>query len=177
MPTGPRIFDTRDLTTAENVLQAGWAKSAAGLLDRLEVDGTRITIRRRDGAVDELRKGAFRCTSYRTGSGRRLFVIRADDGRKIRFMEMEGMLSPADWNAIADEVLEATPSNLNALFVRAAAAIVIGMFAAAISVGIVGGMLGLEDDQLVFSAPLSLGIMAAWIATRWFGFARMNWPR
>src|SRR2546422_7222322 len=110
--TTPTSFVTRELTTREYVLQAGWAKSKSGLLERLDVNGSRITIRRRNGAVDELEKGAFRCTSYRTGSGRRLFIIRTGDGRTIRFMEMDGMLSAAQWDAIADHVLEAVPSNL-----------------------------------------------------------------
>ena len=137
--TANKTFVTRDLTAGENALQAGWAKSKSGLLDRLEVNGSRITIRRRDGAVDELQKGAFRCTSYRTGSGRRLFVIKTDDGRKIRFMEMSGMLSAAEWDYIANEVLGAVPSDLNKVVTRAGLAILIGMFVAALTVGFSGG--------------------------------------
>ncbi|MEO8359755.1 MAG: hypothetical protein ABI672_06970 [Vicinamibacteria bacterium] len=176
MPTGSRSFVTRELTARENILQAGWAKSASSLLDRLDVKGSHLTIRRRDGAVDELEQGAFRCTSYRTGSGRRLFVIRASDGRTIRFLEMEGVLSVEEWDAIADEVLGATPLNLNALFLRGAVAIVPGMLAAVMSVGIVGAIFRLEPEQLVFSAPLSLGLMAGWIAALWYGLTRLNWP-
>ena len=173
--TKPRTFVTRDLTTGENVRQAGWAKAKSGLLDRIEVDGDRITVRRRDGAVDELRKGAFRCTSYRTGLGRRLFVIRTDDGRKIRFLEMTGMLSEAEWEAIADEVLEAVPSKLVKIIMRAGASLLIGMLAAAISAGLCAGFFGLSDEQVAFSSPLSLGLMAGWTAALWFGFGRLRW--
>ena len=174
-PTKPKTFVTRELTTGENIVQAGWAKSKSGLLERLEVDGSRITLHRRDGTMDEFKKGAFRCTSYRTGSGRRLFVIRTDDGRNIRFMEMAGMLSDAEWNAIADEVLEATPSNLNQLVMRAGVSIVAGMFAAAITVGLIAGLLGLTDEQIVFSSPLSISLMIGWAVALWFGCKRLGW--
>jgi hypothetical protein len=172
--TTGKTFVTRELTTGENALQAGWAKSKSGLLDRLDVNGSRITIRRRNGAVDELQKGAFRCTSYRTGSGRRLFVIKADDGRKIRLMEMNGMLSAAEWDDIADEVLGAVPSDLNKIVTRAGLSIVIGMFAAALTAGFLAGLLGLTDEQVAFSSPLSLGLMAGWIVALWFGFKRLS---
>lgn len=168
-------FVTRELTTRENMLQAGWAKSKSGLLERLEVNGSRITIRRRDGAVDELQKGAFRCTSYRTGSGRRLFVIRADDGRKVRFMEMTGVLSDAQWDAIADHILEAVPSNLNKVVILAGASILIGMFAAAVTVGLIAGLFGLTDEQVAFWSPLSLSLMGGWTIALWFGFKRLFW--
>ncbi len=171
----PKTYITRDLTAGENVLQAGWAKSKSGLLESLEVDGSRITLRRRDGSVDELQKGAFRCTSHRTGSDRRLFIIKTDDGRKIRFLEMTGMLSDTEWDAIADDVLQAAPSNLNQLVLQAGLSIVFGMFAAAISVGIIGGIFGLAADQLVFSSPLSIGLMAGWAVALWFGFRRLRW--
>ena len=87
---GPRAFVTRDLTTGENVLQAGWAKRGAVLLDRLQVDGPRLTLRRRDGSVEELVRGEFHCTTYRNGAKRRIFVIKTTDGRKITFIEMDG---------------------------------------------------------------------------------------
>ncbi len=174
-PTQSKIFVTRDLTAGENVRQAGWAKSKSGLLDRLEVDGPRITLRRRDGAVDELQKGAFRCTSYRTGSGRRLFVIRTDDGRKIRVMEMAGMLSDEDWDEIARDVLEAVPSNLTKIVMRAGASLLIGMFAAAITAGVVASVFDLTPEQVVFSSPLSLSLMVGWSVALWFGFGRLGW--
>ncbi len=171
----PRAFVTRDLTTGENVLQAGWAKSKSGLLDRIEVDGTRITVRRRDGAMDVLQKGAFRCTSYRTSSGRRLFVIRTDDGRNIRFLEMTDMLSDADWETIANEVLEAVPSNLVKITKRACASLLIGMLAAALTAGLCAGIFGLTEEQIAFSSPLSLVLMAGWTAALWFGLGRLRW--
>ena len=174
-PTQSKIFVTRDLTAGENVRQAGWAKSKSGLLDRLEVDGPRITLRRRDGAVDELQKGAFRCTSYRTGSGRRLFVIRTDDGRKIRVMEMAGMLSDEDWDEIAREVFVAVPSNLTQFVMRAGASLLIGMIAAAITAGWAASVFELTPAQVVFSSPLSLGLMAAWTFALWLGFRRLGW--
>ena len=171
---GPLRFVTRDLTPGENLLHAGWAKSKSGLLDTLEVDGLRITIRRRDGAIDELHKGAFTCTSYQTNSAGRLFIVRTDDGRKIRFMEMPGMLPRAQWDAIADDILGAVPSNIVNLMLQGSFAIVAGMFAAAVTVGVLAGMLGLTDEQTVFSAPLSLGLMLAWAIALWFAYGRVQ---
>lgn len=176
-PLESKIFITRDLTAGENVRQAGWAKSKSGLLDRIEVDGSRIIVRRRDGAVDELQKGAFRCTSYRTGSGRRLFVIRTDDGRKIRVMEMAGMLSDEEWDEIAREVFAAVPSNLTKIVMRAGASLLIGMFAAAITAGVVASLFDLTAEQVVFSSPLSLSLVAGWTVALWFAFKRLGWWR
>lgn len=173
-PAGPLRFVTRDLTRGENLLHAGWAKSKSGLLDVLEVDGPRITIRRRDGAVDELQKGAFSCTSYQTNSAGRLFIIRTDDGRKIRFMEMPGMLSGAQWDAIADDVLGAVPSNIVNLMLQGGFAIVAGMFAAAVTVGVLAGMLDLTHEQMVFESPLSLSLMVAWAIALWFAYGRVR---
>ena len=164
---GPRVFVTRDLTTGENVLQAGWAKRGSVLLDRLEVDGPRITLRRRDGSVDRLLQGEFQCTTYRNGAKRRIFVIKNPDGRKIKFLEMDGMLSPEEWDTIADEVLAAEPSQFVGLFLQGCWSIVIGMLVAAFATGFVGGMFHLKEEQLKFSSPLSLGMMAVWTAIVW----------
>ncbi len=174
-PTSPQIFITRDQTPGEYLLQAGWAKSKSGLLDRLEVDGTRITLRRRNGAVDELQKGAFRCTSYRTSSGRRLFVIKTDDGRKIRFLEITGMLSADEWNTIAHDVLAAQPSNLTNIVTRAGISLVLGMLASAVSAGLLAGMFDLSAEQVVISSPLSICLLIGWIAAIWFGFRFLRW--
>ena len=171
---GPLMFVTRDLTPGENLLHAGWAKSKSGLLDVLEVDGPRISIRRRDGSIDELHKGAFTCTSYQTNSAGRLFIIRADDGRKIRFMEMSGMLTDAQWDAIADDVLKAVPSNIVNVMLQGGFAIVAGMFAAAVTVGVLAGIFDLKDEQTVFSAPLSLSLMLAWAIALWFAYGRVR---
>jgi hypothetical protein len=168
-------FVTRDLTPGEYVRQAGWAKAQSGLLDRLEVEGTRITLRRRNGAVDELQMGAFRCTSYRTGSGRRLFVIKTNDGRKIRFLEMTGMLSDDEWNTIAHDVLAAHPSNLTNIVTRAGISVVLGMLASAVSAGLLAGMFDLSPEQVVISSPLSIGLLIVWIPAIWFGFRFLHW--
>jgi hypothetical protein len=135
----PLVFVTRDLTTGEDLLQAGWAKRGAVLLDRLEAAGDRITIRRRDGSVDEVRRGEFRCTTYRNGAKRRIFVIKTTDGRKITFIEMDGMLSPDEWDTIADEVLAAKRSQFTGHFIEVCRAIVLGMLMAALATGFVGG--------------------------------------
>ena len=50
----PLRFVTRDMTSGENLLHAGWAKSKSGLLDVLEVDGLRISICRRDGSIERI---------------------------------------------------------------------------------------------------------------------------
>lgn len=173
-PIPSRTFVTRDLSAGQNVLQAGWAKSKSGLLDRLEVDGTRLTIRLRDGAVHELTPGKFRCTSYRTGSGRRLFVIRTDDGRKVRFLEMDEMLSAEEWDTIADEVLGAVPSNLNRNLTLGGYSLVLGMLAAALTAGFLGGLLHLPAEQFAFTSPLALGLMAGWTVLIWIGFWRLR---
>ncbi|HTH46262.1 MAG TPA: hypothetical protein VMB21_02000 [Candidatus Limnocylindria bacterium] len=170
----PTVFVTRDLTTGENILQAGWAKRGAVLLDRLQVDGRHITLRRRDGSVDELEQGEFRCTTYRNSSKRRIFVIKTTDGRKISFMEMDGMLSAEEWDTIADEVLAAQPSQIAGLFLQAGWSIVIGMLAAALATGFVGGMFHLKEEQLKFSAPLSLGMMAVWSVIVWLVLQRLR---
>lgn len=169
-PPRPIAFITRELTAGEQVWQAGWAKRKSGLLDRLDVDGPRITIRRRDGVVDEVRKGEFRCTTYRTRSGRRLFVLKTDDGRKIQFLEMDGMLAPEEWDAIADEVLEATPSNLAAVMARAGLSLIPGMLAAALTTGFLGGLLDLKPEQMKIHSPLCLGLITVWTVAFWFGF-------
>lgn len=168
----PITFVTRELTMGEMLRQAGWAKSKAGLLDQLEVDGSRIVIRRRNGAVDELRKGEFRCTTYRTRAGRRLFVIRTNDGRKIQFLEMDGMLSAAQWDTIATKILEAKPSQLANIVTRAGLSALLGMFLAALSAGILGGILGWKDEQLRIGSPLSLGLIGGWTIVWWLGFRR-----
>lgn len=166
-------FVTRDLTPAESTLQAGWAKSNAGLLAVLEVEGARITIRRRNGAEDVLQQGQFHCTVYRTGSGRRLFVIGTDDGRKIRLLEMAGSLSAAQWDAIA-EVLHAQPSQLNSRITQAGISLLGGMLGAAVSVDVVVGFFELDAAQLAISSPLSLGLIAGWALALWFAG---NWLR
>ena len=173
-PAGPLRFVTRDMTRGENLLCAGWAKSKSGLLDVLEVDGPRIIIRRRNGAVDELQKGAFSCTSYRTNSAGRLFVIRTDDGRKICFLEMPGTLSGAQWDAMADDVLGAVPSNVVNVVLQGGFAIVAGMFAAAITVGLLAGMFDLTHEQRVFESPLSLSLLLAWAIALWFAYGRVR---
>ena len=165
--SGPRTFVARDLTTGENLLQAGWAKRGAVLLDRLQVDGPRLTLRRRDGSVDELVQGEFRCTTYRNGAKRRIFVIKTTDGRKITFIEMDGMLSPEEWDTIADEVLAAKPSQFVGLFLQGGWSIVLGMLAAALATGFVGGMFHLKEEQLKFGSPLSLGMIAFWTVIVW----------
>lgn len=162
-----RSFVTRDLTTGENALQAGWAKGGAGLLERLEADGPHITLRRRDGSVDELRQGEFRCVTYRNSSKRRIFVIKTKDGRTIRFAEMEGMLSAEEWDAIADEVLSARPSQVAGLVLQGGRSVVFGMLVAAFATGFVGGMFHLKEEQLKFSSPLGLGMMAGWTLVAW----------
>ena len=167
-------FVTRDLTARENLLHAGWAKSESGLLDTLEVDGSRIIIRRRDGAVDELQKGAFRCTSYQTSSAGRLFIVKTDDGRKIRFMEMPGMLPDDQWDVIAGNVLGAVPSNIVNAMLQGGFAILAGMLAAAITVGVLAGMLDLTHEQIAFQSPLSLGLMVAWAVALWFAYGRVR---
>ncbi len=174
IPNLRRTFVTRELTPGEGLAQAGWAKSDSGLLERLEVNGAHITVRRRNGAVDELTQGKFRCTSYRTGSGRRLFVIRTDDGRKIRFLEMDGMLSAEEWDIIADDVLGAVRSNLAAVVSRAGFSLVLGMLLGAVTTGILGGMFNLQDSQLAIGSPLGMGTIAAWTVAVWFGW---GWSR
>ena len=173
-PTTAARYVTRDLTRGENLLHAGWAKSNSGLLDWLEVDAAKITIRRRDGSVDVLQKGAFSCTSYQTNSAGRLFIIKAGDGRKIRFMEMPGMLTDAQWDAIADDVLGAVPSNIVNVMLQGGFAIVAAMFAAAITVGVLAGSLGLTQEQMVFESPLSLGLMLVWAIALWFAYGRVR---
>ncbi len=160
-------FVTRDLTTGESVLQAGWAKRGSVLLDRLSVNGPHITVRLRDGSIEELLQGEFRCTTYRNSSKRRIFVIKTKDGRKISFAEMDGMLSAEEWDTIADEVLAATPSQFAGLFLLGGWSIVIGMLLAAFATGLVGAMFHLKEEQLKFSAPLSLGMMAGWSVIVW----------
>lgn len=154
----------------ENVLQAGWAKSKSGLLDRLEVDGSRITVRLRDGKVHELTRGAFRCTSYYNSTGRRLFVIRTDDRRKICILEMEGMLPAEDWRYIAHEVLGAVPSEMSINIKQGGASIIIGMFLGALATGFAGGMFHLKQEQLAFGSPLAIGMMTFWTIAAWFVF-------
>ena len=166
-------FVTRELTPREMLLQAGWAKSKSGLLDRLDVDGSRILIRRRNGAVDEIRQGEFRCTTYRTRAGRRLFVIKTNDGRKIQFLEMDGMLSVAQWDTIATEILEAKPSQLTNIVTRAGLSVLLGMLVAAFSAGFVGGLLGLKDEQLRIGSPLCLGLIGVWTTAWWLGLRRL----
>ena len=173
-PAEPFRFVTRDMTQGENLLYAGWAKSKSGLLDALAVDGARISIRLRDGTTHELQKGAFKCTSCQTNSAGRLFVVRTDDGRKIRFMEMPGMLCAEQWDAIADDVLEAVPSNIVSIVTQGGFAIVAGMFVAAITVGVLAGMLDLTYEQTVFESPLSLSLMVAWTIALWFGYGRVR---
>lgn len=165
-PTATIRFETRDLTSTESALQAGWAKSNAGLLAVLEVEGARITIRRRNGAEDVVQQGQFRCTVYRTGSGRRLFVIGTDDGRKIRLLEMAGSLSAAQWDAIA-EVLHARPSQLNSRLTQAGISLLGGMLSASVSVGVVVGLFDLDAAQLAIYSPLSLSLIAGWALALW----------
>ena len=83
---------------------------------------------------------------------------------------MDGMLSPAEWDAIAGEIPEAKPSNLNAMVTQAGLSIMLGMLAAAFTVGFLGGMLGPKDEQIRIGSPLSLGPIAAWTVAVWFGF-------
>ena len=172
--TGTISYVTRELTTAESALQAGWAKRNSVLLDRIDVTGGNITLRRRDGSVDELRKGEFTCVTYRTSSRRRLFVIKTNDRRKIQFMEMDGMLTTEEWDAIANEILEATPSQLNSMLLRGALSIQFGMLAAALTTGFLGGMLHLKEEQIHFSSPFCLGLMAIWITGLWFLIGRFR---
>ncbi len=54
--TTPLKFVTRDLTVDENPSRVERAAWKPALLDDLEVNGDRVTIRRRDNAVDELKK-------------------------------------------------------------------------------------------------------------------------
>jgi hypothetical protein len=171
---GTISYVTRELTSGESALQAGWAKRNSGLLDRIDTNGDVIVIRRRDGSVDELRKGEFTCTTYRTSSRRRLFVIKTRDGRKIQFMEMDGMLTTEEWDAIARDILEATPSQLNSILYRASIAIPSGMLAAALTTGVLGAMLHLKEEQMHFSSPLCLGLMAIWITGLWFLIGRLR---
>ncbi len=146
--------------------KGGWSKSTANLLERLDVIGPRITIRRRDGTVDELEQGRFNCISYRTGSGRRLFVIKYGDDSSTRFLEVEDVLPPADWDAIA-EALKAVPSGIDVKHLCAGTAVILGWFAAAITTGIIGYIFELPPEMTVLWSPLSLGLMAAWIAGLW----------
>ena len=173
--SGVLSFVARELTRSESVLQAAWAKSNAGLLDRLDVDGPRIVLRRRDGSIDVIEKGSFRCSSRVIGSGRRLFIIHTADGRKIRLMEMAGMLSRDQWNVIADDVLGAVPSKLNRMMLRGGAAALIGIYAAAVTAGFAASAFGLSEQQVTFTAPLSLGLMAVWAVGLWFAFKRFGW--
>ena len=61
--TGPISFVTCEPGRADKWRQTYALKSRSGLLERLDVDGERIVIRRRDGRVDEIRQGAFAGTS------------------------------------------------------------------------------------------------------------------
>lgn len=172
--SGTISYVTRELTTGESALQAGWAKRNSVLLDRIDATGDNITLRRRDGSLDELRKGEFTCATYRTGSRRRVFVIKTKDGRKIQFAEMDGMLTTEEWDAIAEDILNASPSQLNSILLRAALAIQFGMLAAAISTGFLGGMLHLKEEQMHFSSPLCIGLMLIWTGGLWFLIGRLR---
>ena len=159
-------FIARELSGEVHPGKGGWSKSTANLLERLDVMGPRITIRRRDGTVDELEQGRFNCISYRTGSGRRLFVIKYGDDSSTRFLEVENVLPPADWDAIA-EALKAVPSGIDVKHLCVGVAIILGWFAAAITTGVISHAFELPAEMTVLWSPLSLGLMAAWIAGLW----------
>ncbi len=162
-----RAFVARDLSAAENLAQAAWAKSDKGLLEQLDIDGPNITVRLRSGTVYHLRQGRFQCVVHRTGSGRRVFVIRTDDGQRFRILELEGALSHADWDAIANHVFLARVSDLNQIISRIGLSVVFGMLAAATTVGIVVDQFGLSGEQGKIFSPLSLLLMGAWAALAW----------
>ena len=53
-------------------------------------------------------------------------------------------------------------------------AIVAGMFAAAITVGLLAGMFDLTHEQRVFESPLSLSLLLAWAIALWFARGRLR---
>lgn len=167
-------FVARDLSGEERAGQGGWTRSADNLLERLDIIGPRITIRRRDGTVDELEQGRFKCISYRTGSGRHLFVIKYGEDSSARFLELEDVLSPADWDAIA-EALKAAPSGIQVKHLQLGVAVVLGWFVAAITTGIIGKIFDLPPEQTVFGSPLSLGLMVGWIGSLWVVLKHSKW--
>lgn len=84
------------------------------------------------------------------------------------------MLSAEQWDTIADEVLGAVPSNLNRNLTLGGFSLVLGMLAAALTAGFLGGLLHLPEEQFAFTSPLALGLMAGWTVLIWFGFRRLR---
>jgi hypothetical protein len=49
------------------------------------------------------------------------------------------------------------------------------MLAAAITAGVCSAIFGLTEEQIAFSSPLSLALMAGWTAALWFAFGPLRW--
>jgi hypothetical protein len=106
------LFKTRELSFLQKLSQVYWANPKSWLLDSLEVNNDKITIKRKNGQTNKIIVGEYSTTFLLDKYDRREFKITTNDGTKIRFKEIPGMLEEFEWESIV-EILEATESNLS----------------------------------------------------------------
>ena len=81
------------------------------------------------------------------------------------------MLPAEDYDTIIVNLLHAQPSNLGAITVRVSVAFMVGVYPAAVSIGILGAIFEWDPEALHFFSARSIAAIIVWVVPRGFWLA------